>query len=207
MTAHDGITAPRGDDGAPMRGAQRHGQRRERTDGKILRAALDIIIAQGIGAVTIEAVARRSGVAKTTIYRRYANREDLIHHLTSAIVLPLDFDDVEPTHAGLRTVLCRIVDCFDDRIGLTAVGVVLSSSNDHLRALADGVLRPACERFCTFLTRGVDAGTYRRGLDIPFLFRTVLGSMLACKALGDPRDSHEAWASHMTELLWPAIRA
>lgn len=39
-------------------------QQRERTDSKIMRATLEIIIAQGIGAVNIESVARRSGVAK-----------------------------------------------------------------------------------------------------------------------------------------------
>ena len=49
-----------------------------RTDSKIMHATLEIIIAQGIGAVNIESVARRSGVAKTTIYRRYANTDDLI---------------------------------------------------------------------------------------------------------------------------------
>ena len=56
-------------------------QQRERTDSKIMHATLEIIIAQGIGAVNIESVARRSGVAKTTIYRRYANTDDLIRHL------------------------------------------------------------------------------------------------------------------------------
>ena len=33
-------------------------QQRERTDSKIMRATLEIIIAQGIGAVNIESVAR-----------------------------------------------------------------------------------------------------------------------------------------------------
>lgn len=190
------------------RHTERHEQRRERTDGKIMRAALEILIAQGIGAVTIEAVARKSGVAKTTIYRRFANSDDLIQQLTHTLVLPIDLDGIEPGRDGLTAALRRIVDRFDEKIGLTAVGIVLSSSNDRLREVADNVIRPVCERFAEFLARGAERGVYRQGLDAPFLFRTALGSMLACKALGAPGDgSHDAWASHMAALLWPSIRA
>ena len=40
-------------------------------DERITAAALDLLRTQGPAAVTVEAVAARSGVAKTTIYRRY----------------------------------------------------------------------------------------------------------------------------------------
>ncbi|PLS26734.1 TetR family transcriptional regulator [Bifidobacterium anseris] len=186
----------------------RHAERREQTDVKIMRATLEILIAQGIGAVTIEAVARKSGVAKTTIYRRFANSDDLIRHLAHTIALPIDLDGIEPGRAGLQAALRRIVDCFDEKVGLTAVGIVLSSSNERLREVADNVIRPVSARFAEFLARGATDGVFRGGLDAPFLFRTVLGSMLACKALGAPGNgSHNAWASHMTELLWPSVSA
>ena len=173
-----------------------------------MRATLEILIAQGIGAVTIESVARKSGVAKTTIYRRFANSDDLIRHLTHTLELPIDFDGIEPDRDGLEAALRRLVDRFDENIGLTAVGIVLSSSNDRLREVADNVIRPVCRHFAAFLARGAERGVYRKGLDAPFLFRMTLGSMLACKALGAPGDgSHDAWASHMAALLWPTVRA
>ena len=159
-------------------------QQRERTDSKIMHATLEIIIAQGIGAVNIESVARRSGVAKTTIYRRYANTDDLIRHLTLTVAPSLDFSALEPSRESLRTVLRRIIDCFDEEFELKAIGVVLSSENDHLRSIAQGVIEPAAERFYDFLRRGMAIGAFRDGLDAPFLFQTVLGSMLAYKALG-----------------------
>ena len=40
---------------------------REATDRKLMRATLQIAVDRGISGVTIEEVARRSGVAKTTI--------------------------------------------------------------------------------------------------------------------------------------------
>lgn len=182
-------------------------QQRERTDSKIMRATLEIIIAQGIGAVNIESVARRSGVAKTTIYRRYANTDDLIRHLTLTVAPSLDFSALEPSRESLCTVLRRIIDCFDEEFELKAIGVVLSSENAHLRNIAKSVIEPAAERFYDFLRRGMAIGAFRDGLDAPFLFQTVLGSMLAYKALS-PSSAvpHADWAGNMTGLLWASIR-
>ena len=52
---------------AVRKAQSRREQLREQTDHKIMKATLAIVISDGVGAVTIEEVARRSGVAKTTI--------------------------------------------------------------------------------------------------------------------------------------------
>ena len=46
-------------------------------DGAVLNAALDLIAESGVDGVSIEQVAKRAGVARTTVYRRYATRDDL----------------------------------------------------------------------------------------------------------------------------------
>ena len=38
-----------------------------------------------------------------------------------------------------------------------------------------------------------------------FLFQTVIGSMMAAKALSD--SSHDTWAHDMASLLWPTLAA
>lgn len=53
-------------------------------------------------------------MAKTTIYRRYANTDDLLRHLSVAVGEPLDFSGFDTTFDGLRGVLKCIVDCFDE---------------------------------------------------------------------------------------------
>ncbi len=53
--------------------------RLERTRRAVLEAALDLLTEHGYGEVTIEAVAARSGVAKSTIYRHWpGGRPDLV---------------------------------------------------------------------------------------------------------------------------------
>ena len=180
---------------------------REQTDRKIMKATLGIVISDGIGAVTIEEVARRSGVAKTTIYRRYRNADDLLQRIQPEVA----------SRSGLATMLRRIQDCFDSELGLKAVGVVLSSDNATLKAIAAQVLAPAEERFVGFMERGIADGVFQNRLDYTFLFSTVLGSMLACKALagqeaGGERQSgkerkSDSWAENMATLLWPNVCA
>lgn len=191
---------------APKTDASRHGQRRERTDEKIMRAALDLILTRGIGAVSIEAIAKQSGVAKTTIYRRYSNVDDLLQNLCPA---PrgnkLDFSDLEPSYDSLRIVLTRIIDGFDKEFGLKAIGMVLTSNNQHLHALADRVIGPVQQRFSEFIAKGMASGAFKENIDVPFVFQTVIGAMMAAKALSS--TPHSAWVDQTAALLYPAISA
>jgi AcrR family transcriptional regulator len=44
----------------------------------ILRATLELLAEVGFGVMSIEAIAARAGVGKTTIYRRYTCKEELL---------------------------------------------------------------------------------------------------------------------------------
>jgi AcrR family transcriptional regulator len=45
---------------------------------KLLRATAELLVEQGISGVSVEAVARRSGVAKTTLYRHFGGIDGLV---------------------------------------------------------------------------------------------------------------------------------
>jgi AcrR family transcriptional regulator len=47
-------------------------------DQAILRAALELFIEHGVAGASIEKIARRAGVGKTSIYRRWPSRETLL---------------------------------------------------------------------------------------------------------------------------------
>ena len=69
--------------------------RTARTDRKIVAGALRLLREGGPRRVTIEAVSARTGVAKTSIYRRYANSTQLLeaaldHTVTATAPLALD---------------------------------------------------------------------------------------------------------------------
>ena len=49
-----------------------------RSKEAVLGATLDLLAEQGVAATTIEAISDRSGVAKTTIYRHWAGKPELV---------------------------------------------------------------------------------------------------------------------------------
>lgn len=95
MTEMTGTTAtPRGE------------RTREATDRKLMRATLQIAVDRGISGVTIEEVARRSGVAKTTIYRRYHNADELLREISAMYLAIPDSDPVpSPTREHFTQLL------------------------------------------------------------------------------------------------------
>ena len=52
-------------------------------DRAILDAAVDLLRKGGLDAFTIEAVAAGAGVSRPTVYRRYSDRDALLHHAVS----------------------------------------------------------------------------------------------------------------------------
>jgi AcrR family transcriptional regulator len=70
---------------------------------KALAAAYDILMAEGLGRVSIEAVAARSGVGKPTIYRNWSNASEL-----AMAALMEGHPEIAPDQQGdLRAALLR----------------------------------------------------------------------------------------------------
>lgn len=77
---------------------------------KVLRATAEILIQEGIGAVSIEAVARRSGVAKTTIYRHFGGLDGLVFAAAAASVSEPDGPDTGSLAGDLREIQRQYLD-------------------------------------------------------------------------------------------------
>ena len=173
---------------------------REQTDRKIMKATLGIVISDGIGAVTIEEVARRSGVTKTTIYRRYRNAtDDLLQRVQpEAAGLP-NFNDFKPSRSGLADDTATHPGLLRQRTRIESRGRGAVFRQRHAEYDAEQVLAPAGKGSWEFVERGIADQCFRHGLDYTFLFSTVLGSMLACKALAGQEAGGER-----TAVLWNA---
>src|SRR5580698_4686093 len=66
---------------------------------RVLTATLDLLTEAGLGGLTIDDVSKRSGVAKTTIYRHWSNRNALI---IDACLRMTDGDDEPPDTGSLE---------------------------------------------------------------------------------------------------------
>src|SRR3954466_2689293 len=79
--------------------------RSERAARAIIDATIDLLAEEsGVAGVSIEAVAARAGVGKTTIYRRWPSKDALIVHALGAVKEPLP----EPSGGNSRADLTEI---------------------------------------------------------------------------------------------------
>lgn len=150
----------------------------ERSRQVILRAALDELGQAGYGAFTIESVAARSGVAKSTIYRHWPDKVALI-----ADAFETFHEHAVPPVAGLtaREALVQL-------LGHVAEVVVDSLFSSCIPALIEGAdrdprLREFRHRYSALrrqsltgvITQGMADGEFRPGLDPELAAEALLG--------------------------------
>ncbi len=79
--------------GAPVaaeRGVRALDERVRRSREAVLVVTAQLLYERGFGGATVDEISRRSGVAKTTIYRHWSTRTDLLRDACSTIGTPLD---------------------------------------------------------------------------------------------------------------------
>jgi AcrR family transcriptional regulator len=77
-------------DGSPAAAPRRPGRpRSEVAEQAILAAAVELVADCGYAGFTVEAVAARAGVARTTVYRRWPGKDELIFDAISAMKGPI----------------------------------------------------------------------------------------------------------------------
>lgn len=146
-------------------------------DALVLATTLDLLAERAHDRVTLDDVAARTGTAKTTLYRRWATKDDLVLAAVRSIGRPPEVD-LLPDRGSLRSDLLAVVDSPwlggpDRRLAVFAglASVVRSS-----RILADAVRRevtdPYVEVYRRLLERAIDRGEVPRA-------RTALVPLLA----------------------------
>src|SRR5215475_3701301 len=105
--------------GRPSGPAARPGRPRSpAADEAILDATVELLGELGFLALTIEAVAARAGVAKTTIYRRWPTKDDLLFDAVACIKGPPIDPPGESVRSDLLWMLTRMRDgLFKGRFG------------------------------------------------------------------------------------------
>jgi AcrR family transcriptional regulator len=146
----------------------------------ILQTALEVLAERGVHGLTVEGVAARCGVAKTTIYRRWRSKEDLA---LAALVGMVDRQAQRPRNLGdTRAELIAFVGRLIRALGTSLVGRVLhglvselASDPELARAFREQVVaRRAAELDC-ILERGVGRGEIRPGARTGIAMDLLLG--------------------------------
>ena len=193
---------------APARGRGR--PRSEEADRAILAATLKMVAAHGVTATTIEGIAAEAGVGKTTIYRRWRSKNDLIVAAVAQMAPRGDPPDTGTLYGDLKA----LAELQRQRLagtGLLTVAprVLAESMNDpelH-QGFLDSVINPLRGLIRLFIQRAVDRGDLRPDLNVEALV-DILHSLPIYKILtsrGDPDSIAEIPDAYIPILL-PGIR-
>jgi AcrR family transcriptional regulator len=93
----------------------------------VLATTLDLLTEAGLGELTIDDISRRSGVAKTTIYRHWANRSALVIDACSRMT---DGQEAPPDTGSLEGDLRAIVTGIAELLGTARWSSILPSIVD-----------------------------------------------------------------------------
>ncbi|MEV7452894.1 TetR/AcrR family transcriptional regulator [Streptomyces nigra] len=172
--------------GAQARGAERGPgrPREERVTGAVLSAVVELVTEQGMGAVTMDAVAARAGVSKPAIYRRWPTKQDLVIAAAESRIGVLSVPDLGDFRAELRVVLTARLEAYrmpgSDRLLAGLIGAAAEVGAD--RAEYARYTERITSETRRILERGVARGDVRADIDVraaatlvaaPLLFRLI----------------------------------
>lgn len=160
--------------------------RNEAIDAAILDATIDELIDRGYLGLSMEAVAARAGVAKTTVYRRWSSNDELVLQAMRRIQSPAPV-----AIAGLtaRQRLSNLLEAMrktwtDPRYAalMRRATAEASAQPETYRDLRDRLVGPQIEAMNRALRAAIDEGLIRPDVDLTWV-RQLLSSPVLAAAL------------------------
>jgi AcrR family transcriptional regulator len=165
------------DDTAPARRGGR--PRSSEAELAILQATRELLVEAGVQGLTIEKVAARAGVAKTTIYRRWRDKDEL----ALAVVLDMVEQVVQlPVLGDTRAELLAFVNAAVEVLGSTLMGRVmqglvsdLATDPDLALAFRERVVSVRDAEVERLVERGIARGDLRPDTDPETAHELLIG--------------------------------
>ncbi|HEU5486585.1 MAG TPA: helix-turn-helix domain-containing protein [Microlunatus sp.] len=147
-------------------------------DTQILQAALGLLRDGGPSAVNVQAVAARSGMAKTTIYRRYRDRAELLRAAVGSEVAPLGRPPVDEVEDRLNWALSQVDTILGEVLGPGGVASLIDDREPAFTAIVRDLLTPYSRALADLIAADVSAGRLRHDLDADAVVSMMLGFYL-----------------------------
>lgn len=166
-----------------------------------------MLVESGYAGLSIEAVAAAAGVAKTTLYRRYPAKRDLViaalENATSFVPAIEAADTRTALAAFVRQAIAAMVETGAIRV-LGSLLVEEAREPDLLEVFRRRLLDPRRAMFETILDRGVERGDVRPDVNPLIVTEMIAGAIFGHHAILG-RRSDEAWIQDLVDHVWAAI--
>lgn len=168
----------------------------------MLDAAYAILVGGGLRKFSVEAVAARSGVAKTTIYRSWPTKGLLaFESFRDVFETQLVFDRTSSPENDLHALVGSLTRALSGPAGRLAGSVMAEAQIDpDVRTqFLEHFSEPLRRRSTEMIQAGIESGRFRQDLEIPRLLDAVVGAVYLRLLLGLSLD--ETWADALSLTL------
>jgi AcrR family transcriptional regulator len=172
-------------------------------DRLILETAHRLLREHGYDRLTIDAIAREAGVARTTVYRRYRDKADLVSAAIETLRRPVK----RSTSGDARADLVAHLDSVRRNYGVSLAGTLLMEEPYNPRLLQlfrERMVTPQRRIVAETIQEGIEHGQIRPDVDIERILDLLLGAFFAAVFAGG-RPGPE-WPEQIVDALWPALR-
>jgi AcrR family transcriptional regulator len=163
-------------------------------DRRIAQAALDVFADHGWAGFAMEAVARRAGVGKASLYLRWNSKESLLTDAVAVRLTGVADADTGSLHGDLVRLATQILDIYAGDAGRAALRLSLESHAipgvaEQYEAMRLAEIRAAR----AIVRRGIERGELPAGTSVTLLLDTLAGGAMM-HALAMPADRRDELA-------------
>lgn len=154
-------------------------QRAVRSRAAILSSTVELLSERGYGGTSVDEISRRSGVAKTTIYRHWATRTDLLRDACSTLGTPLDKPHAADLNDALTAVLKNLASLLRSAKWASVLpSIIDAAERDPDIALMYSELQGEYSSvFRDLLSAAVDAERLPKNTDVSALIALLVGPL------------------------------
>jgi AcrR family transcriptional regulator len=180
-------------------------------DLAIVRAALELLVADGYRALTMEKVRERSGVGKATLYRRYSSKEELVRAVVEHMHQQLPVPDDSGSLAGDFAAVARqaVANAQSTRFATFMPRVLAEVAHiPELRAIFyEALVQPRRDTLEAIIRRAIERGEIRADVDVDLAIDVIAGPMIYKIIItGGDLERIAAMPARVLELVMDGLR-
>lgn len=173
----------------------------------MLQATLELLAEVGFDGMSIEAIAARAGVGKTTIYRRYASKEELVADAIESAREEIVIPNTGNLRGDIDAIIQNAAKITLSPLGRQTVAMIISSASSNpqfAQIYWTKYLQPRRKNFAVVLERAKARNEIPIDLDSDLVFDTMSAIMLY--SLIFPPTS-ESWTDYVYRALSLLLRS
>lgn len=168
----------------------------------VLHAAYELLIEAGLAGFTVDAVAARSGVARTTIYRWWPTKGLLaFDSFLEAFGAQLAFKRTVAPASDVHVLISSLARALSGPAGRVAASCMAQAQEDPevQKQFLERFSMPLRQRSAEVINAGIAAGAFRPDLDVERVLDAAVGAVYLRLLFGQSLDS--GWATALADTL------